>query len=41
MDLPRQLRLRQRVTKGPGSSAAGVEMVFNLIESEGGDQQVA
>ena len=27
------LRLRQRVTKGPGSRAAGVAMAFNLIES--------
>ena len=39
------VRLRQRVTKGPGSRAAGVAMAFKLIErrdeSEGGDQQVA
>jgi putative transposase len=27
------VRLRQRVTKGPGSHAAGVEMAFKLIES--------
>jgi transposase-like protein len=27
------VRLRQRVTKGPGSRAAGVAMAFNLIES--------
>lgn len=27
------VRLRQRVTKGPGSRAAGVAMVFKLIES--------
>ena len=33
MELPRQLRLRQRVTKGPGSRAAGVAMAFKLIES--------
>jgi hypothetical protein len=26
-------RLRQRVTKGPGSRAAGVAMAFKLIES--------
>jgi len=39
------VRLRQRVTKGPGSRAAGVAMALGLIErpdeSEGGDQQVA
>ena len=38
------VRLRQRVTKGPGSRPAGVAMVFKLIErpdeSEGGDHQV-
>jgi hypothetical protein len=33
VELPRQLRLRQRVTKGPGSRAAGVAMAFKLIES--------
>jgi len=33
VELPRQLRLRQRVTKGPGSRAAGVVMAFKLIES--------
>lgn len=27
------MRLRQRVTKGPGSRAAGVAMAFKLIES--------
>jgi hypothetical protein len=27
------VRLRQRVTKGPGSRAAGVAMAFKLIES--------
>ena len=27
------VRLRQRVTKGPGSSAAGIAMAFKLIES--------
>lgn len=27
------LRLRQRVTKGPGSRAAGIAMAFKLIES--------
>lgn len=27
------MRLCQRVTKGPGSRAAGVAMAFNLIES--------
>ena len=27
------VRLRQRVTKGPGSRAAGVTMAFKLIES--------
>ena len=27
------VRLRTRVTKGPGSRAAGVEMAFKLIES--------
>jgi hypothetical protein len=36
------VRLRQRVTKGPGSRVAGVAMAFKLIESDesGGDQQV-
>jgi hypothetical protein len=33
VELPRQLRLRQRVTKGPGSRAAGVATAFKLIES--------
>jgi hypothetical protein len=33
MEFPRQLRLRQRVTKGPGSRAAGVAMAFKLNES--------
>jgi hypothetical protein len=33
VELPRQLRLRQRVTKGFGSRAAGVAMAFKLIES--------
>ena len=33
VELPRQLRLRQRVTKGPGSRAADVAMAFKLIES--------
>jgi hypothetical protein len=33
VELPGQLRLRQRVTKGPGSRAAGVAMAFKLIES--------
>jgi hypothetical protein len=34
VELPRQLRLRQRVTKGPGSRAAGVAIAFiKLIES--------
>src|SRR5947208_14056901 len=33
VELPRQLRLRQRVTKGPGSRAAGVAMAFKRIES--------
>jgi hypothetical protein len=28
-----QLRLRQRVTKGPGSRTAGAAMAFKLIES--------
>ena len=36
------VRLRQRVTKGPGSRAARVAMAFKLIErrdgSEGGDR---
>jgi len=27
------VRLRQRVTKGPGSRAAGIAMAFKLIES--------
>jgi len=27
------VRLRQRVTKGPGSRAAGITMAFKLIES--------
>ena len=27
------VRLRQRVTKGPGSRTAGIAMVFRLIES--------
>ena len=27
------MRLRQRVTKGPGSRAAGIAMAFKLIES--------
>jgi putative transposase len=27
------VRLRQRITKGPGSRAAGVAMAFKLIES--------
>ena len=27
------VRLRQRVTKGPGSRSAGVAMAFKLIES--------
>ena len=27
------MRLRQRVTKGPGSKAAGVAMAFKLLES--------
>lgn len=27
------LRLRQRVTKGPGSRAAGIAMAFKLLES--------
>jgi putative transposase len=27
------MRLRQRVTKGPGSKAAGVVMAFKLLES--------
>jgi putative transposase len=27
------IRLRQRITKGPASSAAGVAMAFKLIES--------
>ena len=27
------MRLRQRVTKGPGSQAAGVAMAFELIQS--------
>ena len=26
------MRLRQRITKGPGSRAAGVAMAFKLIE---------
>jgi hypothetical protein len=33
VELPRQLRLRQRVTSGPGSLAAGVAMAFKLSES--------
>jgi hypothetical protein len=33
VELPRQLRRRQRVTKGPGSRAAGIAMPFKLIES--------
>ena len=33
VELPRQLRLRQRVTKGPGFRAAGVAMAFKLTES--------
>jgi hypothetical protein len=33
VELARQLRLRQRVTKGAGSRAAGVAMAFKLIES--------
>ncbi|QDE68518.1 hypothetical protein BHS09_16835 [Myxococcus xanthus] len=33
VELPRQLRLRQRVTKGPGSRAAGVVMAFNDMTS--------
>ena len=27
------VRLRQRVTKGPGSRAAGIAMAFKLMES--------
>ncbi|CCH74315.1 hypothetical protein BN11_4810001 [Nostocoides australiense Ben110] len=27
------MRLRQRVTKGPGTRAAGIAMAFKLIES--------
>ena len=27
------MRLRQRVTKGPGSRAAGIAMAFKLIEA--------
>lgn len=27
------VRLRQRVTKGPGSRAAGIAMAFELVES--------
>lgn len=27
------MRLRQRVTKGPGSRAAGIAMAYKLIES--------
>jgi len=27
------VRLRQRITKGPGSRAAGIAMAFKLIES--------
>ena len=27
------MRLRQRVTKGPGSRAAGIAMAFKLMES--------
>ena len=30
------VRLRQRVTKGPGSRAAGIAMAFKLIESAQG-----
>ena len=30
------VRLRQRVTKGPGSRAAGIAMAFKLIESAPG-----
>ena len=30
------VRLRQRVTKGPGSRAAGVAMAFKLVESAQG-----
>ena len=45
VDLPRQLRLRQRVTQGPGSRAASVVMAFKRSErpeeSAGGEQQVA
>jgi len=33
VELPRHLTLRQRITKGPGSRAAGVAMAFKLIES--------
>jgi hypothetical protein len=33
VERPRQLRLRQRVTKGPGSRVAGVAMAFKRIES--------
>jgi putative transposase len=33
VELPRQLRLRQRVTKGPGSRAARFAMACKLIES--------
>ena len=33
MEVPHQLRLRRRVTNGPGSRAAGVAMAFKLIES--------
>jgi hypothetical protein len=33
VELPRQVILRQRVTKGPDSRAAGVAMAFKLMES--------
>jgi hypothetical protein len=33
VELPRQLRFRQRVTKGPASAPLVLAMAFKLIES--------